>query len=182
MALLVLGLILWIGAHLFKRLAPDARAGMGEQKGRGLVALTIGLGLVLIIFGYRQSAIVDLWYPPAFLSHVNNLLMLLAMYLFGLGAVKGRLAQLVRHPQLTAVKTWALAHLLVNGDLASILLFGGIMGWAVAEVVLINKAEPAWTPPETVNQRGDLLNVAYALTAFVVVAVVHNWLGYYPFG
>ena len=124
----------------------------------------------------------DLWYPPAFLSHVNNLLMLLAMYLFGLGAVKGRLAQLVRHPQLTAVKTWALAHLLVNGDLASILLFGGIMGWAVAEVVLINKAEPAWTPPETVNQRGDLLNVAYALTAFVVVAVVHNWLGYYPFG
>lgn len=182
MLLLVLGLVLWSGGHLFRRIAPDRHAALGEQKARAYAGMAILTGLVLIVLGFRGAPVVDVWYPPVFLNHVNNLLMLLAMYMFGVGAVKGRLAQIIRHPQLTAVKTWAVAHLLVNGDLASMILFGGVLAWAVAEVVLINKAQPAWTPADTVRPRGDLLNVAYALAIFVAVAVVHNWLGYYPFG
>ncbi|WP_424990805.1 NnrU family protein [Fluviibacterium sp. S390] len=181
MFLLILGLALWIGAHVFKRVAPDRRAGLGE-KGKGMVALAIGTGLVLMILGYRGADYIEVWSPPTFLTHVNNLLMLISVYFFGIGSSKGRLAQIVRHPMLTGVKTWAFAHLLVNGDLASILLFGGILGWAVAEVVLINKAEPEWTPPAEIKPRGDLVNIGISLVIYAVLAWAHTLFGLSVFG
>ena len=142
MTLLILGLALWVLAHWFKRLAPDARAKLGDP-GKGVVALLIVAGVVLMIFGYRAADFIPVWTPPAWTIHLNNLLMILAFWIYGSSAAKGAKAwpaYKTRHPQLIGFKTWAIAHLLVNGDLASILLFGGLLAWAVSEVILINRA------------------------------------------
>jgi uncharacterized membrane protein len=181
MTLIVLGLALWVAAHLFKRLAPARRAALGNL-GKGLVALGVVGGLVLMVLGYRGAEHVDLWYPPAFLTHVNNLLMVLAVYLFVASDLKTRITRPIRHPQLTAVKTWSVAHLLVNGDLASVVLFGGLLAWAVVEVILINRAEPRGPPrePATVGREAVAVAVTLALTGAIMWA--HNWLGVQPWG
>ncbi|WP_374644672.1 NnrU family protein [Tabrizicola sp.] len=181
MTLIVLGLALWWGAHLFKRLAPAARAGMGDA-GKGLVAAGVLAGVVLMVLGYRGVEQVDLWYPPAFLTHLNNLLMMIAVYLFAASVTKTRITGVIRHPQLTAVKTWAVAHLLVNGDLASLLLFGGLLAWAVVEVILINRAEPRPAPPPPAPMSREIGTVLGALVVFGAIAWVHNWLGVWPYG
>jgi uncharacterized membrane protein len=116
--------------------------------------------------------------------HINNLLMVLALWTFGSSHIKGGKvwpASVIRHPQLTAVKIWAVAHLLVNGDLSSILLFGGMLGWAVLEVILINKAEPDWTPPAKAPAKKLAVLAAITVVLFVVVVGIHYWLGFSPF-
>lgn len=178
--LLIAGLALWTGAHFWKRLAPAGRAAWGD-KGKGLVAVAILGGVVLMVIGYRMVDFIPVWSPPSFLTHVNNLLMLVAFFLFGISATTGRLRGSMRHPQLAAVKTWAIAHLLVNGDLASIILFGGLLAWAVGSVILINKAGPWANRPEPGGAKGDVKLVVITLVLYAVVALIHLWLGVSPF-
>ena len=181
MTLIVLGLALWWGAHLWKRLAPASRASMGNA-GKGLVTAGVLAGVVLMVMGYRGVEHVDLWYPPTFLTHLNNLLMLFAFYLYAASGMKTRITAVIRHPQLTAVKTWAVAHLLVNGDLASVVLFGGILAWAVVEVILINRAEPRRPLPEPAPVGKEIGAVVGAVVVMGVVMLIHNWLGVPPWG
>jgi uncharacterized membrane protein len=96
--------------------------------------------------------------------------------------MKTRITRVIRHPQLTAVKTWAVAHLLVNGDLASVILFGGLLAWAVVEVILINRAEPrpAPNPPAPVGK--EIGAVLGAVLVMAAIGWVHNWLGVWPYG
>lgn len=179
MVYLILGLALWVAAHLFKRVAPDLRARMGNV-GKALVAVVVLAGLGLMIVGYKQAEVVNLWFPPTWTVHLNNLLMLVAVFVYGMSATTGRLRGRMRHPQLTAVKIWAVAHLLVNGDLASLVLFGGLLGWAVLEVVLINRAED-WNRPKPGEAKRDILLVIITLVLFFAMTFVHNWLGVWPF-
>ncbi|MCU0827630.1 MAG: NnrU family protein [Tabrizicola sp.] len=189
MTLIVLGLALWWGAHLFKRLSPARRAAMGDG-GKGLVALLVLLSVVLMVIGYRGSEWlgvegaehVDLWYPPAFLTHVNNLLMLFAFYLYAASGMKTRITRVIRHPQLTAVKTWAVAHLLVNGDVASVVLFGGILAWAVVAVIMINRVEPRGPLPVPAPMGKEIGAVVGSVVVMGVVMMIHNWLGVQPWG
>lgn len=178
--LLILGLALFAGAHWFKRLAPAARARLGEP-GKGIVAVALIAGVVLMVIGYRNAAFVNVWYPPAFMTHINNLLVLVAFWFFALSTVPGKISARVRHKQLTAAKAWAVGHLLVNGDLASILLFGGLLAWAVVSVILINRAEPTWERPANPRWSADAKAFGIGLVLFLIVAAVHTWLGYYPF-
>lgn len=179
MILLTLGVILWAAAHYFKRVAPDARARMGA-KGKGLIAVAIVVSLLLMIFGYRGAEFIPLWTPPSWTVHLNNLLMVIALFIYGMSATTGRLRGKMRHPQLTAVKIWAVAHLLVNGDLASVILFGGLLAWAVGSVILINRAGP-WVRPKPGDAKKDILLVVITLVMFVVITAIHAWLGVWPF-
>lgn len=181
MALIVLGLALWWGAHLFKRLAPERRAALGDA-GKGLVTGLVLAGVALMVLGYRGVEHVDLWYPPAFLVHVNNLLMVFAVYLYVSSAMKTRITRKIRHPQLTAVKVWAVAHLLVNGDLASVILFGGLLAWAVVEVILINRAAPRGPQPHPAPGAREWVTLAITLGITGAIMAVHNWLGVQPWG
>lgn len=178
--LLIAGLALWTGSHFFKRLYPERRAAMGD-KAKGMVALANVGAIILMVIGYQWAPFVSVWSPPAFLTHVNNLLMIVAVYFFFAGRVGVAISSRVRHTQLTGMKTWAIAHLLVNGDLASILLFGGLLGWAVGSVILINKAEPDWTRPEPKSAKIEAIYAAGVLAIYVVIGLVHNWLGVWPF-
>ncbi len=181
MTLLILGLVLWYAAHFFKRIAPDLRAGMGD-KAKGLVALALLVSVVLMVIGYRGANTVYVWGPPAFLTHVNNLLMIIAFYFYAASGAKTRITQMVRHPQLTGFKTWAIAHLLVNGDLASIILFGGLLAWAVISVIVINRAEPQWVRPAQAPLRKEFTTIIATLVVVGVVMFIHNWLGVQPWG
>jgi uncharacterized membrane protein len=180
---LVLGLLLWSGAHLFKRLAPGARARMGDA-GKGAVAIALVAAIVLMVVGYRAWIPSTVWWAggPA-LTGINNLLVLVAFYLFAASGMKTWVARHYRHPQLTAVILWAVAHLLVNGDPPSVVLFGGLGLWAVAAILLIERAEPHWTPPAAPASRGrEIGAVAGAVLVYGVVGLVHGWLGPWPFG
>lgn len=182
MLLLILGLILWMGAHFFKRLFPEQRAKLGD-KGKGLVALGIVLSLVMIICGYRWAPFINVWSPPTFFTHINNTLMILALWVYGSSAAKGAKAwpaYKTRHPQLLAVKVWAVAHLLVNGDLASILLFGTMLAWAVITVILINKAEPNWVAPAHAGRATYIRLAVITLVMTVLIIAIHAWLGVSP--
>jgi len=179
--LLFLGIALWWGAHLFKRVAPDARATLGDP-GKGAVAIAIVAGIVLMVIGYRGTEFINIWSPPAFMVHINNLFMLIAFYLFSPAAKRGKLIYGMRHPMLTGFKLWAVAHLLVNGDLASILLFGGLLAWAVVTVIVINRSEPDWqkpTEPGTIAK--DVMFFVGSVLLLAVIGYVHSWLGVWPF-
>ncbi|MCU0856718.1 MAG: NnrU family protein [Rhodobacteraceae bacterium] len=180
MALLILGLALWWAGHFFKRALPDMRAGMGDR-GKLVATVIIVAGVVLMVIGYRGLASPQVWNPPAFMVHINNLLMIIAVYLYAASGTKARLGVRMRHPQLTAVKTWAVAHLLVNGDLASVLLFGGLLAWAVVEVIVINRAQPDWTPPAWKGTGAEVKAVVGTVVVFAIIAAIHAWLGYWPF-
>jgi uncharacterized membrane protein len=183
--LLVLGVALWIAGHLFHRLAPDARAGLIARLGangyRGAVAGVIGLGLVLMVIGYRASPLIQVYTPPPWTIHLNNLLMLAAVALFGMGRSRGHARSWLRHPMLTGVAVWAVAHLLVNGDLASLILFGAMGVWALASMPLINAAEGPWQPPAPGPVSGDIRLALISVAVFAVIAGIHAWLGYWPF-
>lgn len=182
---LVFGLVLWTLAHFFKRIAPGPRAALQDRMGdasKGVVALVIIASLALIIIGYRSAEFHPVYEPPAFLRHINNLLMLFAVALFGLGSSKSRFRGTLRHPMLTGAVVWAVAHLLANGDLASVILFGWMLLWAIAEMRLINSSEPDYTPLEAGTAAGDVKLGVITLVIFAAIAWVHSWLGYYPFG
>jgi len=183
MNLILAGLSLWTAAHYFKRLAPARRASLGD---RGRLLATFGIlgGVVLMVLGYRVADFTPVWNPPGFMIHVNNTLMLLSLWVFGSSAAKGAKAwpaNKIRHPQLTGFKIWTLAHLLVNGDLASIVLFGGLLAWAVGAVILINRAEPEWTAPATAGTATYVRLAVISLVLFALVAALHIWLGVWPF-
>ena len=185
MTLLILGLILWTAAHFFKRLLPEQRAALQARLGdasRGVVALFVVLSLVLIVIGYRSADSKFYWGRSAAAVGINNLLMLVAVALFGLGSSKRRLRAKLRHPMLLGAVVWAVSHLLVNGDTASFVLFGWIAIWAIAEMQLINRSEPDYEPFDGGSVAGDVRLAAITLVVFGIIAGIHTWLGYNPFG
>jgi uncharacterized membrane protein len=180
-AILILGLALWCAGHFFKRVAPAARAKMGA-KARGPITLVLLAGVILMVIGYRMSDGAFFWGRHPATVGINNLLMLLSVYLFAISGMKTALARKMRHPMLTAVKVWSLAHLLVNGDVASIILFGGLLAWAVSEVIVINRAEPNWTPPPPKPARKEVIAIVATLVIYAAIVAVHYALGYPTFG
>jgi len=180
MTLLILGLALWWAAHLFKRVAPGARARLGDP-GKGIVAVAVLASVVLMWFGYSSAEGPVWWGRSPALVGINNLLMVFAIYLYAVSGTGAALARRIRHPQLTAVKTWAVAHLLVNGDLPSLVLFGGLLAWAVVSVILINRAQRDWVPP-VAKPGAEWKAVVGTVVVTAVVMLVHDWLGYQPWG
>jgi uncharacterized membrane protein len=178
---LILGVALWSAAHLFKRVAPERRAAMGDT-GRLAATGAIVLSVVLMVIGYKWADPIWLWSRPSWMIHLNNLLVFVAFYFYAASGLKTRLTQKVRHPQLSGFKAWAVAHLLVVGSVQGLILFGGLLAWAVVSVIVINRANREWTrPPEAAMWREGVAFVA-ALFLMLVVGQIHGWLGPWPFG
>lgn len=185
MTFLCLGLLLWTGAHMVGTASPALRARLADRLGagpaRGAFAVAILLSVALMAIGYRAAPYVALWTPPAWAVHVNNLLMVAAVFLFAASHSKSRARAWMRHPQLAAAVLWAVAHLMVNGDLASLILFGGIGAWALASMAAINRRDGPWTRPTAGTAKGDVRLVLTSAVMFAVIVAVHTWLGYPPF-
>ncbi len=180
MTMLYLGLAVFTLPHLFRRLMPGARGALGDPA-KLMVTLTSLAGLVLMVLGYRAAVQVPVYQPLPGMGHANNLLMLGSVYLFGVGGTKGLLYTRLRHPMLLGAAVWAIAHLLVNGDMASLVLFGGILIWTLAEIALINRAAPWVVPTNGRGLKGDAMNLVGTALLFAAIAWVHLWLGYSPF-
>ncbi|AZQ68953.1 hypothetical protein EF888_18560 [Silicimonas algicola] len=185
MTLLILGLLLWAGAHLVKRLAPGARAVLQDKMGdgsKGLIAALILLSVVLMVLGYRSADGAVYWGRTGAMVGINNLLMVVAVALFGVGNSKSRLRGKMRHPMLTGLIVWGVAHLLVNGDVPSFVLFGGLIAWALLEMILVNRAEHEYVPYDGGSFAGDVRLAVITLVVYAVISGIHWWLGYVPFG
>ena len=181
MTLLILGVALWWAANFFKRIAPDARARMGNG-GKGAVTVAIVVSIVLMVLGYRAADGAFFWGRHPATVGINNLMMIAALYFTSPGPSKGAIFYRMRHPMLTGFALWAAAHLLVNGYTPSFVLFGGLLVWALAEMVVINRAVPGWTPPEKGSIGKDVMFAAISVVLLAVIGWVHTWLGYPTFG
>ncbi len=145
MTLLILGLLIFIGIHSVSMVAPASRdrwaAALGANAWRALFSLISIAGFVLLVHGYgvARQAPVLLYAPPPWLRHVAMLLMVPVFPLLFAAYLPGRIRSAVKHPMLVAVKAWALAHLLANGTLADVLLFGAFLAWAVADRISLKR-------------------------------------------
>lgn len=157
LAVMVAGLALFIGAHVFvtmreQRAAAIARLGEGPYKiCFSLVSLA---GILLIAWGfglYRATAWIDLWYPPAWTRHLAVALMWPASILLVAAYLSSHIRRVAKHPMLAGVKLWALAHLLSNGDLGSLILFGSLLAWAVFDRIAVKRRGEAVAPAAAVS-------------------------------
>src|ERR1700676_5160016 len=145
MLLLIIGLVLFLGVHSVAILAPAWRVRsihrLGERAWKGLYALVSLIGFILICYGFglARQAPVFLYSPPTWLRHAALILMLPVFPLLIAAYLPGRIKTAAKHPMLAAVKFWAFAHLLANGMLADVLLFGGFLAWAVLDRISLKK-------------------------------------------
>jgi uncharacterized membrane protein len=187
MAILLLGLIIWSAVHLYPAVAPAQRARYvetyGEGPWKGAVSIVLVISILLMVIGYRSAwAWGNVWFPPLWAWHVNNLLMLVAFVLLGAGHMKSNIRRFVRHPMLTAVIIWAIAHLLANGEVRAVVFFGGIGMWGVASIILINRRDGAFVVPPPSPMKKDVIAIVAGAVVFLVIALLHPWLfGVSPF-
>lgn len=179
MTLLVLGLVVFLGVHTLTMLrAPRAaligRIGAGRYK--GAYSLVAAAGLVLIVLGYgsyRAEGWVPLWEPPVWGRHSALLLMWFAFVaLAANGRKPGLVAGALRHPMLVGVKLWALAHLLANGDLGSLLLFGSFLAWAVADRIAVKRRGDMGAARAGFG-RSDAIALGGGTVAYVAMLFLH---------
>ncbi len=184
MTLLILGLLVFLGIHTVRMVAPDWRlariAAMGEGRWKGVYSLVSLAGLVLIIFGWRAAPHIELYTTPFWMAHLAILLMALALIsLMVSNLPAGKLKPALKHPMLLAVKLWAFAHLLVNGDLASVLLFGSFLAWAVWNRIAVKRRGGAVAKPGPVTN--DIIAVVSGLAIWaILIWKAHVWIAGVP--
>jgi uncharacterized membrane protein len=183
MVWLVLGLILFLGIHSVAIVAPgwrDAQAmRLGELLWKGLYSLVSIAGFVVLVVGYgiaRQSPVV-LYTPPTWTRHLAALLMLPVFPLLLAAYLPGRIKAALKHPMLVSVKLWAVAHLVANGTLADLLLFGGFLAWAVADRISVKRRPPRSTPAAPARPANDAIAVVAGLALYALFVMGgHRWL------
>jgi len=174
-----LGLWIFLGGHVFTTLRPQRAAlieRVGEGAYKGLYSLVALVGLALIVHGfgaYRSAGYIEVWNPPTFLRHLVLLLMWPAMVALVATYSPGLIKAKLKHPMLVAVKIWALAHLLANGDLGSIILFGSFLGWAVYARIAAKRRGAPMLPADTPFGRGDIIALAVGTVAYLAMIWLH---------
>jgi len=174
LAILILGLVVFLGSHVFVTFR-DTRASLIARLGqgyRGLLALVAVIGLALIVWGfgqYRAHGWIQIWSPPAFMRHITVALMLLASILITAAFIPSQIKAKAKHPMLASVKTWGFAHLLSNGDLGGILLFGSFLAWGVYARIAAKRRgdlDSTTAPSGWVN---DVIVVAVGIIVFLAL-------------
>lgn len=179
MLLLILGLALFIAIHILPT-RPDLRGELagrfGENAYKGFFSIVSAVGFALIVYGYHKVQLHPgknpvLWQPPTWGRHVTMALMLPVFPLLIATYLPGKIAGALRHPMITAVKFWALAHLFVRGDAASLVLFLGFLGWAVFDRISLKHREAAGlVTPRTGPVRNDAMAIVAGLAIYGIFA------------
>ena len=185
MTVLILGLAIFLGAHSVRIFADGWRtaqlARLGERMWKGLYSVAAAIGFVLIIWGYHsaQAQPIVIWSPPHWLRLVGALLTIPAFVLLAAAYVPGnRIKAAVGHPMVAGVKLWAFAHLLANGTLAAIVLFGAFLVWAIADFRSARRRDrAAGTHYPAGTTARDAVAVVAGLAAWALFAfLLHRWL------
>jgi uncharacterized membrane protein len=174
---MIVGLILFLGVHTLttqRGLRARCIASLGEGGYKIGYAVASFAGLALIVWGfahYRADGMIPVWSPPTFLRHLNVALMLPAVILVVASYIRGRIYTAVKHPMLAGVKLWAFGHLLANGDLGGIILFGSFLAWAVFDRISLKRRADAGAPPIPVGGvTNDAIAVAVGVVAYLALA------------
>ena len=181
MTILVLGLVLFIGAHVFVTLrAPRAAiiARIGEWPYKGAMSLVSLVGLIMIGYGfgqYRATGGVEVWHPPHWTYYITQILMWPASICVVAAYSRGNIWRRLKHPMLVGVKTFAVAHVIANGDLGSIVLFGSILAWAVYDrITLKRRGDPGAPPIPVGGQRNDTIALVTGTLLYLVLGLVFH--------
>jgi uncharacterized membrane protein len=187
MTILILGLVLFFGIHSVRVLAPgfrDAQLAASENRWKGIYSVVSIVGVALIVWGwhvFRPDA-PEIYEPPSWGRHVTPLLVLIAfVFIAAANAPAGYIRHYVKHPFLTGIILWSGGHLLANGDLASLILFGAFLVWSVVDLIaVIPRGDPA---PKVVRPMSDVIAVVAGAAVFAVFGLwLHGWLfGVDPF-
>lgn len=185
MTILVVGLIIFLGIHSISIFAPAFRDGMAARLGarpwRGVYSLISLIGFALLIWGYGLARLepVVLYNPPFWTRHVTAVLMLPVFPLFLAPYFPGRIKAALKHPMLVAVKLWALAHLISNGMLADVVLFGGFLAWAVADRISYKHRTQRPLQGAPPAPRNDIIVVVVGFVLYILFVL---WLHQRLFG
>lgn len=179
--IMIAGLALFIGAHILTTLR-DARTAVIARLGEGGYKIVYSLvsfaGIALAAWGfslYRATGWINVWHPPVALRHLALALMLPAVILMVASYVRGHIYTTLKHPMLAGVKLWALLHLLANGDLGSIILFGSILAWAVYDrISLKRRADPGAPPIPVGGISNDAIAVVIGIIAYAALTYVFH--------
>ena len=187
MGLLLAGLALFFGAHLFttfRSRAPgrDLREKLGYGPYMGLYSLVAGAGLVLIVLGYVAMRPAEVVYtPPTWGRHLNYILIPLALIaLVSAYLPAGHIKNMMIHPMLVAVKLWAFGHLLANGDVASLLLFGSFLAYAVIDRIALKRRGDNGPPAGTIAS--PMADIGAVVIGLALAAAIMLWLHPILFG
>ena len=183
MGIFIAGLVIFLGIHTVSIVAPQWREGqvarLGEGPWKGLYAGIAAVGLGLLIYGFgaaRQQGVV-LYTPPTALRHLALLLMVPVFPLLVAAYFPGRIQAAAKHPMLLATKLWATAHLLANGTLVDVLLFGGFLVWAVADRISVKRRAPRAVPGAPARPFNDVIVVVVGLALYALFLFgAHRWL------
>jgi uncharacterized membrane protein len=177
LAVMIVGLVLFFGVHTLttqRELRARLIASLGEGTYKIGYALVSLVGLALIVRGfadYRATGWIDIWHPPKVLKHIAVALMLPAVILVVAAYIRGRIYTATKHPMLSGVKLWAAAHLVANGDLGGIMLFGSFLGWAVFDRISLKRRVDAGAPPIPIGGPvNDLIAIAVGIVAYLALA------------
>lgn len=184
MTLFIVGLVLFLGIHSVGIVAPAWRDAQVAQRGtmawKGLYSVVAVLGFVLLVYGYGLARQVSpvLYAPPTVLRHIALLLMVPVFPLLLAAYLPGRIQSAVKHPMLAAVKLWATAHLLANGTLVDVVLFGAFLAWAVLDRIAIKRrAVPRVVPGAPRSAANDVIALVGGLAIYgAFLMSVHLWL------
>lgn len=182
MWILVVGLIVFLGIHSVRMIAPAKREQFIEAKGenawKGIYTLVSFAGLALMIWGYGQARLDNVFFysAPTWGAHLQLLLMIPAMILLvATNLPAGHIKKAVKNPTLIAVKIWAIGHMLVNGDLASYLLFGGFLVWAI--LLVINTKKRGQIFPDETAVKSDIISIVAGIVLWAAITFwLHEWL------
>ncbi len=181
LALLVLGLVLFVAPHLLvtdraRRAALVAR--LGELPYKALYSLVSIAGLIAIAYGfdlYRQTQWVDLWVPPLWTRHIVVAAMWPASICIVAAYIRGDIQRTLKHPMLVGVKLWAVAHLCANGDLGSIILFGSVLAWAVYDRISLKRRTDAGAPAlPGGGRRNDLIAIGVGTLLYLALGFLFH--------
>jgi uncharacterized membrane protein len=184
MTLMIAGILLWALAHMMPSLSPalkqKAITSMGANAYKITFALTVVGALVLIVLGWRSAVPMPVYVAPESLKLLAIALMVLAFLLFGASMYPTRIKRVVRHPQLSGLIVWAVAHLLLNGDSRSVLLFGGLGVWAILEIILLNRRDGDWIKIDPPAWFREIRGAIISLVILTVVIYAHPYIAGVP--
>jgi uncharacterized membrane protein len=182
MTMLSIGLFIWVTVHLFPSALPNKRqsliARLGNNAYQGIFALLILASLLLIVFGWRTSVPTHL-YAPVDVLRLPAIILIFVGFILMVAAKfpATRFKQIIRHPQLTGVFIWAIAHLLMNGDSRSVLLFSVFGAWCVVSAFTFNHRDGAWVKPDTVAGWGQEIGIVIAgVVIYALMIYFHEYL------
>ena len=177
---LAIGVLLWSGLHLMKVIAIPLRQRLidkiGEGPWKGMFSLAIVASIVLMVLGWRASPVIELYSPLEKSGIITMMIMFVSLQLFARSSFRSNTKRFIRNSQMTGTILWSIAHLIMNGDAASLILFGGLGIWALLEIILLNRRDGRWEKPAAIPASRELMPTLVGAVMFAVLFAVHGYI------